>query len=152
MGGCTPEPGIHPGKPTPGGKSRNPTHCDQDPATRNTTSASGNTCMEEPRLADQHQRPIGPLATSNGKPATPKPGTDAPTTETPGDTHNARNEAAAGATQAPRVPKATSTGARGRARRKSPLDTTRIVSATSFGCAVQTTPTAFPAPPFSFVT
>jgi len=152
MGDCTPEPGIHPGEPTPGGESRNPTHCDQDPATRNTTGASGTTCMEKPRPADQYQRPIGPLATSARKPATPKPETDAPTTETPGGTDNARNEAAAGATQAPHVPKATSTGARGRARRKSPLDTTRIVSRTSFGPAVRTTPTAFPASPFSFAT
>ena len=152
MGGCTPEPGNHPGEPSLGGKSRNPTHCDQDPATRNTTGASGTACMEKPCPTDQHQRSIGPLGTRAGKPATPKPGTDAATTETPGGTHNARNEAAAGATQAPCVPKATSTRARGRARRKSSLDTTRIVSRTSFGPAVRTTLTAFPTPPLSFAT
>jgi len=127
-------------------------HCDQDPATRNATGASGTTCMEKPHPADQPQCPISPLATSGGKPATPKPGTDAPTTETSSGTYNARNEAAAGATQAPRIPKATSTRARSRARRKSPLDTTRIVSGTSFGPAILTIPTTFPAPPLSFAT
>ena len=152
MGGCTPEPGIHPGKPTPGGKSRNTTHCDQDPATRNAIGASKTTCMEKPRPADQHQRPIGPLTTSTGEPTTPKPGTDATTTETPGGTRNARNEAATGATQVPRVPKATSTQAGGRTRRKSPLNTTRIISGTSFGPAVGTTSTTFPTPLLSFAT
>ena len=98
MGGRTPEPGIRPGEPTPGGKSRNPVHRGQDPATRNTTSASETTCMEKPHPGNQHHHPIGPFATNAGKPAMPKPGTNAPTTETPSGTHNARNEAAAGAT------------------------------------------------------
>ena len=84
-------------------------HCNQNPATHNATSASRTICMEKPHPADQHQHPIGPLTTSTGKPATLKPGTDAPTTETPRGTHNAGNEAATGATQTPHIPKATST-------------------------------------------
>jgi len=152
MGSGTPEPGIHPGKPTPGGKSGNPMHCDPDPATRNTTGTGGTTCVEEPHKADQHQRPISPLGTSAGKPATPKPRTNAPTTETPGGTHDAGNEATAGAAQTPRVSKTTSLRARGRARRKPPLYATQIISRTSFGPSVRTTPTAFSAPPLTIAT
>ena len=109
MGACTPEPGSHPGKPTPGGKNRNPTHCDQDPATHNATNTSKTTSVEKPCPADQHQHPISPLATSTAKPTAPKPRTDVPTTKAPGSTHNAGDEAMAGATQVPRVPKTTST-------------------------------------------
>jgi len=152
MGGSAPEPGSHPGKPTPGSESRNPTHCDPDPATHNTTSASSTPCVEKPCKADQHQCPISPLRTSAGKPATPKPETNAPTTETPGGTQDAGNEAAAGAAQAPRVPKASSLRASSRTRRKSPLYTTRIGSRTSFGPTIRTTQTASPAPPLSVAT
>jgi len=133
MGGSTPEPSSHPGKPTPGSKSRNPTHCDPDPATHNTTSADSTPCVEKPGQADQHQCPISPLGTGAGKPVTPKPGTNAPTTETPGGTHDAGNEAAAGAAQTPCVPKATNLRASGGTRREPPLYTPRISSRTSFG-------------------
>ena len=109
MGSRTPEPSGHPGKPTPGSKGRNPTYCDQNPATRNATSTGGTTRMEKSHPADQHQCPIGPLTTSIGKPATTEPGTEAPQTETPGGTHDAGNEAAIGATQTPHIPKAIST-------------------------------------------
>ena len=80
--------------------------------------------MEKPHPADQHQCPIGPLTISVGKPATSEPGSEAVTTETPGVTHDAGNQAAIGATQTPHISKATSTRDRGRTRRKSPLDTT----------------------------
>jgi len=152
MGSRSPEPGVRPGKPTPGGKSRDPTHCDQNPATRTTISAGGTTHMEKPRPPYQYQCPIGSLTTSVGEPATPKPGPDVLTAETPGGTHNARDEAATGATQMPRVPKATSTRARGRARRSSPLNTTRVVHGTSLGPAIRTTSTTSPTPPLSFAT
>jgi len=69
--------------------------------------------MEKPHTPDQHQHPIGPLTTNVGKPATPKPVPDVPATETSGGTHNTRDEAVTGATQTPRVPKATSTQAHG---------------------------------------
>ena len=109
MGSRTPELGGHPGKPTPGSKGGNPTYCDQNHATHNSTSTSGTTRMEKPHSADQHQCPISPLTTRIGKPATSESGTEAPTTETPGGTHNARNEAAIGAAQTPHIPEATST-------------------------------------------
>ena len=125
-------------------------HCDQNPATRNAISTSGTTCMEKPRPTNQHQRPLGSLTTSVGKPTTPKPGTNAPTTETPGASHNARNEAATGATPTPHIPKATGTRIRGRTRRRSPLDTTQIICGATLRPAVRTTPTAFPAPPLPF--
>ena len=108
--------------------------------------------MEKPHLADQNQCPIGPLTTGVGKPATSEPGTEAPTTETPSSTHDARNEAAIGATQTPHIPEATSTRARGRTRRKSPLDTTWIVRRTPLGPAIRTASTAFQATPLSFAT
>ena len=108
--------------------------------------------MEKPRPTDQHQCPISSLTTYVGKPATPEPRTEAPTTETPGGTYHTRDEAAAGATQMPHIPKATSTRARGGTRRRSPLDTTRIVCGTSLGHAIGTAPTAFPAPPLPFAT
>jgi len=73
-------------------------------------------------------------------------------TATPGSTHNAGNEAVIGATQTPHIPKATSTRARGRTRRKSPLDTTWIVRRTSFGSAIRTTLTVCQAPPLSCAT
>ena len=152
MGGGTPEPGIHPGKPTPGSKSRNPMHCDPDPTTHNTTSADSTPCVEKPCEADQHQHPNSPLETSAGKPATPEPKTNAPTTETPGSTPDAGNEAAAGAAQAPRVPKATSLRASGRTRRKPPFYTTWIDSRTSFGPTIPTTLTASSTPPLSVAT
>jgi len=150
MGSRTPEPGIHPGKPTPGSKRGDPTHCDQNPATRNATSASGTTCMEKPHPSNQHQRPLGSFTTSVVKPATPKPGTNAPTAETPGATHNTRNEAAAGATPTPHIPKATGTRTRGTTRRRSPFDTTPVICRATLGPAVRTAPTAFPAPPLPF--
>jgi len=130
MGSRTPEPGGHPGKPTPGSKGGNPTYCDQNPATHNATSASGTTRMEKPYPTDQHQCPISPLTTSIGKPTTSEPGTEALTTETPGGTHNARNEAAIGATQTPHITEATSARACGRTRRESSLNTTGIVRRT----------------------
>jgi len=144
MGGRTPESGSHPGKLAPGSKSRNPTHCDPNPVTHKTTSANSTSGMEKPGEADQHQCPISPLGTSAGEPATPKPGTSAPMTETPGGTHDAGNEAAAGASQAPRIPKATNLWASGGTRRQPPLYTTRISSRTSVGPTLGTTPTAFP--------
>ena len=150
MGSRTSELGVHPGKPTPGGKSRDPTHCDQNPASRNTISTGGTTHMEKPRPPDKYQCPIGPLTTRVGKPTTPKPGPDGPKKETPSSSHNAGDEAATGATQTPRVPKATSTLGRGRTRGSSPLNTCRIIRGTSLGSTVRTTPTAFPAPPLSF--
>jgi len=120
MGSHTPEPSGHPGKPTPRSKGRNPTYRDQNPATRNATSAAGTTRMEKSHPTDQHQCRAGPLTTSVGKPATTEPRTEAPSTETPGGTHDAGNETAIRATQTPHIPKATSTRARGRTRRKSP--------------------------------
>jgi len=152
MGSCTPEPSGHLGKPTPGSKGRNPTYRNQNPTTHNATSASGTTCMEKSHPADQHQCPVGPLTTSIGKPATTKPGTEVPLTETPAGTYDAGNEVAIGATQTPHIPKATSTRARGRTRRKSPLDTAGIIRRTSFGSAIRTTSTACQAPPLSFTT
>jgi len=92
--------------------------------------------MEKSHSADQHQYPVGPLTTSAGKPATTRPGTEAPPTETPGGAHDAGNEAAIGATQTPHIPKATSTRALGRTRRKSPFDTAGIIRRTSFGLAI----------------
>jgi len=152
MGGGIPESGSHPGKPTPGSKSRNPTHWDPNPVTHNTTSTDSTSGMEKPGEADQHKCPIGPLGTGAGEPATPKPGTNAPTTETPGGTHDARNKVAAGAAQAPRIPKATNLWAGGRPRREPPLYTTRMSSRTSVGPTLGTTPTAFPAPPLAITT
>ena len=127
MGSRTPDPGVHHGKPTPGSKSRNSTHSDQNPATCNATSASGTTCMKKPRPTNQHQRSIGSLTTSIGNPTTPESGTNPPMTETPGATHDARNEAATGAITMPHIPKATGTRTRGRTGRRSPHDTTRII-------------------------
>jgi len=150
MGSRTPEPGGHPGKPAPGSKGGNPTYCDQNPTTHNATSASRTTRMEKPHPADQHQRPIGPLTTSVGKPATSEPGNEATTPETPGATHNTRDEAAIGATQTPHMPEATSTRAHGRTRGESPLNTTWIVRGTPLGSAIQTTSTALQAPPLLF--
>jgi len=152
MGSRTPEPGGHPGKPTPGSKGGNPTYCDQNPATQNTTSASGTTRMEEPHPADQHQCPISPLTTSIGKPTTSVPRTEAQTTETPSGTHNARNEAAIGATQTPHIPEATSARAHGRTRREPPLNTTWIIHRTPIGSALPTALTAFELPPHAFAT
>ena len=152
VGSRTPEPGVHPGKPTPGGESRDPMHCNQNSATHTTASAGGTTHMEKPHLPDQHRHLIGLLATSIGKPAALNPRPDVPTTETPGGTHNARDETATGATQTPSIPKPTSTQARGRKRRSSPLNTTWIIRETFLGSAVRTTPTAFPAPPLSLTT
>jgi len=108
--------------------------------------------MEKPCPSDQHQRPIGPLTTSAGKPAVSEPVTEAPTTETPGGTHDAGNEAAIGATQTPHFPKATHTWACGRKRRKPSLNTTRIVRGTPLGPAVRTSSTAFQAPPLAIAT
>jgi len=108
--------------------------------------------MEKSHSADQHQYPVGPLTTRVGKPTTSEPGTKAAMTETPGTTHNARNEAAIRATQTPHIPKASSTRARGRTRRKSPLDTTWIICRTPLGPAIRTASTAFPAPPLPFAT
>jgi len=152
MGGRTPESGSHPGKPTPGSKSRNPTHCDPNPVTHNTTSANSTSGMEKPGKADQHQRPISPLGTSAREPTTSKPGTNAPTTETPRGTHDARDEAAAGTAQAPRIPKATNLWAGDGTRREPPLYTTWIRSRTSVGPPLGTTPTAFPAAPLAVAT
>jgi len=121
MGCRTPELGSHPGKATPGSKSRNPTHCDPNPVTHNTTSTDSTSGMEKPGEADQHQCPIGPLGTSAREPATPKPRTNAPTTETPGGTHDARNVTAAGSVQAPRIPRATNLWADSGTRREPPL-------------------------------
>jgi len=106
--------------------------------------------MEKPHPADQHQRPISPLTTSVGKPTTSEPGYEAPTTETPSATHNTREEAAIGATQAPHIPEATSARAHGRTRREPPLNTTWIVSRTPLGSAIRTASTALQAPPLSF--
>jgi len=152
MGSRTPESGSHPGKPTPGSKSRNPTHCDPNPVTHNTTSTNSTSGMEKPGEADQHQCPISPLGTSAGKPATPKPGTKAPTTETAGGTHDTRNEAATGAAQAPRIPKATNLWASGGTRREPPLYTPRISSRISVGPTLGTSLTAFLAPPLAVAT
>jgi len=127
-------------------------YCDQNPATHNATSAGGTTRMEKPHPADQHQCPISPLTTSIGKPTTSEPGTETPTTETPSGTHNARNEAAIGATQTPYIPEATSTRARGRTMRESPLNTTWIVHRTPLGSAIRTVSTTFQAPPLPFAT
>jgi len=124
MGGHSPEPSGHPGKPALRGKGGNPTHCDQSPITRNTTSTSGTSHIEKPYPTDQHQRPIGPLTVSVGEPAASEPVTKAPTTETPGATHYAGNEAAIRATQTPHIPKATRTRAHDRTRGKPPLNTT----------------------------
>jgi len=79
-----------------------------------------------------------------------EPGTEALTTETPSSTHNARNEAAIGATQMPHIPEATSARARGRTRREPPLNTTCIVRRTPLRSAIRTTSTAFQAPLLSF--
>jgi len=146
MSSLTPEPGGYPGKPTPGSKGRNPTYRDQNPTTYDATSASRTTRMEKPHPADQHQRPISPLTTSVGKPATTEPGNEAPTTETPGATHNTRDEAAIRATQAPHIPEATSARAHGRIRREPPLNTTWIVRRTPLGSAIRTALTALQAP------
>ena len=73
-------------------------------------------------------------------------------TETPGGTYNTRNEAAAGAAQAPRIPKATNLWAGGGTRREPPLYTTQISSRTSVGPTIGTTPTALPAPQFAVAT
>jgi len=108
--------------------------------------------MEKPHPADQHQRPISPLTASVGKPATSEPGNEAPTTETPGATHNTRNEAAIGATQMPHIPEATSTRAHGGTRGESPLNTTWIVRRTPLGSAIRTASTALQAPPLPFAT
>jgi len=124
MGSCTPEPGGHPGKSTPGSKGGNPTPCDQNPVTRNPTGTGRTTRLEKPPPTDQHQRPIGPLTTSVGKLAAFKPVTKAPTTETPGGTHDTGNEAATGATQTPHIPEGTCTRTRNRTGRKPPLDAT----------------------------
>jgi len=105
--------------------------------------------MEKPGEADQHQCPISPLGTSAGKPTTAKPGTNAPTTETPGSTHDTQDEAAAGAAQAPCIPKATSLWAGGGTRREPPLYTARISSWASVGPTLGTTRTTFPAPPLA---
>ena len=82
----------------------------------------------------------------------PKPGTNAPTTETPGGTHDARDEAAAGAAQAPCIPKATNLWVGGGTRGEPPLYTARISSRTSIGPTLGTTPTAVPAPPLAVAT
>ena len=150
MGSRTPEPGVHAGKPTLGSKSGDPTHCDQNSATRNATSASGTTCMEKSRPSNQHQHPLGSFTTSVGKSATPKPGTNATTAEIPGATHNARNEAATGVTPTSHVPEANGTRTHGRTRRRPPLDTTRVICGATLGPAVRTTLTTFPAPPLPF--
>ena len=152
MGSCTPEPGGHPGKSTPGGKGGNPTPCDQNSVTRNVTGTSGTTRLEKPDPTDQHQCPIGPLTTSVGKPAASKPVTKAPTTETPGGTHDVGNEAAIRVTQMPHIPEATSTRARSRTGRKPPLDATGIVRGTPLRPAIRTAPTAFQAPLLPFAT
>jgi len=73
-------------------------------------------------------------------------------TETPGGTHDARNEAAAGAAQAPRIPKATNLWASSGTRMEPPLYTTRISSRTSVGPTLGTTPTAFPVTPLAVAT
>jgi len=152
MGGRTPETGSHLGRPTPGSKSRNPTHCDTNPVTHNTTKTNSTSGMEKPSEADQHQRPISPLGTSAGEPTTPKPRTNAPTTETPSGTHDARDEAAAGAAQTPRIPKATNLWAGDGTRGEPPLYTTGISRQTSIGPPLGTTLTAFPAPPLADAT
>jgi len=71
-------------------------------------------------------------------------------TETPGATHNTRDEAAIGATQAPHIPEATSALAHGRTRREPPLNTTWIDRRTPLGSAIRTASTALQAPPLSF--
>ena len=147
MGSLTPEPSGYPGKPTPRSKGGNPTYRDQNPPTYDATSASRTTRMEKPHQADQYQCPVSPLTTSVGKPATSKSGNEAPTTETPGTTHNTRDEAAIGATQAPHIPEATSARAHGGTRRESPLNTTWIVSRTPLGSAIRTASTTLQAPP-----
>jgi len=152
VGSLTPEPGGYPGKPTPGSKGGNPTYRDQNPTTYNATSARRTTHMEKPHPADQHQCPISPLTTSVGKPATSEPRDEAPTTETPGATHNTQDKAAIGATQAPHIPKATSVRAHGRTRREPPLNTTWIVCRTPLGSAIRTASTALQTPPLPFTT
>jgi len=108
--------------------------------------------MEEPGPANQYQRPVGAFPTSTGEPVTLEPGPNAPTTEAPGGTYDARNEAAVGTTQEPRTSPTAKLGANDGARREPPLHTTRISDRTSVRTPLGTTPTALPAAPLAIAT
>ena len=152
MGSCPPKSDVLPGKPTPGSESGNPTHCDQNSATRNATGAPKPANVEKPCPTNQYQRPFSAFSCSVGKPVTPKPRTTYPTTETPGATHDAGNETATGGTSASHLPKTTGARACGRARRKSPINTPRIICGTTLWPAVRATLSTSPAPPFPLAT
>jgi len=90
--------------------------------------------MEKPRPADQHQRSIGPLTTSFGKPVTPKHSPYYPTKQT----NDARNKAAAGGAHMPGLPVATNTRTFGGPWGSSSL-ITRVPLGTTLGPSLSTT-------------